>query len=343
MPSLQLRQLTASSPSFEEDLERWYAAYLASVTHQREADAAPWRLPEVRDFVRTPTGQRWCGVWLAERGGVVVGAGCLELPLADNTSLAMLTVEVPPEHRRAGVGDALLALLEQEAKARGRTLAIADVEFGIDAAEDGADQPGMLFAHAHGYTVGIADLQRRLDLPVDPDLLDRLAAEAAPHHAAYRLVSWCGDVPDDLVAGYAALAAQLVVEAPTGELELEAEDPSVEGWREREASWARQGMTMWHTAALSEAGEVVAHTVIGVSAHDRELCHQWGTLVAPGHRGHRLGLAVKVANHRALQADGAPAKAVVTWNATVNDHMVAINEQLGFHRVGRLVEVQKPL
>lgn len=343
MSSLQLRQLDPASASFDADLARWHAAYLASVTHRREADAAPWRLPEVDSFLRTPSSHRWFGAWVAEREGEVVGAGSLDLPLSDNTSLAMLTVDVPPTWRRSGVGEALLQLLEREAKERGRALAIADIQFGIDVPDDGAAEPGMRFARAHGYTVGIADLQRRLALPVDEALLERLAAEAAPHHAAYELVSWCGDVPEELVAGYAALAAQLVVEAPTGELELEAEDPSVAGWRDREAAWARQGMTMWHTAALSEAGDVVAHTLIGVSAHDGSLCHQWGTLVAPGHRGHRLGLAVKVANHRALQADGAPAQEVTTWNARVNDHMVAINEQLGFHRVGVLVEVQKRL
>jgi GNAT superfamily N-acetyltransferase len=343
VPSLPLRQLDPAAGSFGDDLERWYAAYLASVTHRREADAAPWRLPEVDSLLRTPSGHRWFGAWVAEREGEVVGAGCLDLPLSDNTSLAMLEVQVPPAHRRTGAGEALVQLLEREARERGRTLAIGDIEFGIDVPDDGAAEPGMRFAFAHGYTVGIADLQRRLTLPVDDALLDRLAAEAAPHHAAYELVSWCGDVPEELVAGYAALAAQLVVEAPTGDLELEAEDPSVAGWRDREAAWARQGLTMWHTAALSEAGDVVAHTLIGVSAYDRSLCHQWGTLVAPEHRGHRLGLAVKVANHRFLQAGGAPAAEVVTWNARVNDHMVAINEQLGFHRVGVLVEVQKHL
>src|SRR5689334_15258867 len=151
MPSLQLRQLDPASGSFADDLARWHAAYLASVTHGREADAAPWRLPEVDSFLRTPSAHRWFGAWVAERGGEVVGAGSLDLPLSDNTSLAMLAVDVPPSCRRSGVGEALLQLLEHEAKERGRTLAIADIEFGIDVPDDGAAEPGMRFARAHGY------------------------------------------------------------------------------------------------------------------------------------------------------------------------------------------------
>lgn len=343
MSSVVLVPVDPSAPSFGADLERWYAAYLASVTHGRPRDAAPWHLPEVRDFLRTPTSFRWCGAWLALRGEEVVGAGLLDLPLSANVSMATIVVHVPPAARRAGVGSALLEKLEQEARARGRSLAIGEVECGLAAPDEGAHEPGMVFARSRGYTPGLADFQRRLALPVDPALLDRLAEEAAPHHTAYELVSWRGPVPDELAAGFAALASQLLVEAPTGDLELEGEDPSVAGLREREATRERQGLAMWHTVALTGTGEVVAHTLVAVSEHDRELCEQWGTLVRADHRGHRLGLAVKVANHRALQADGPPAKEIATWNATVNDHMGAINEQLGFHRVGRLVEVQKQL
>ncbi|GGO90050.1 GNAT family N-acetyltransferase [Nocardioides phosphati] len=343
MSSVLITPVDPASASFDADLQRWYDVYLAVTLDGRPGDAAPWPLPEVRDFVSTPTGFRWCGAWLATREGEAVGAGLLDLPLSSNRTMANVSVLVLPAARRTGVGSALLEVLEREAAARGRTLVLGEVEFGIDVPDEGAAEPGLLFARSHGYAVGQADFQRRLDLPVDAALLDRLAAEAAPHHAAYELVSWRGPVPDDLAARYAALASQLLVEAPTGDLEIEGEDPSVAALREREAARVRQGTSVWHTVALTAEGELVAHTVVAVSEHNRELCEQWGTLVRSDHRGHRLGLAVKVANHRALQADGPPAKQIATWNATVNDHMAAINEQLGFHRVGRLVEVQKQI
>ena len=342
MNDLGIVALDPASPTFATDIERWHAVHLASVTHGR-ADAAPWRLAEVHDMVATPVPYRWCGAWLALRDGAVVGAALLETPFVTNLELANVFVDVVPSARGAGVGGALLQVLEDAARSRGRSIAMSEVEFGLELPENGTGSPDVRFAQSHGYDVALGDLQRRLALPVDPALLDGLAAEAAPHHAAYRIEVVRGTLPDAYAAGYAALASRLAVEAPAGDLLLEAEDPSVRGWREREATYARQGLTLWHALALTAGGEVVAHSTISVSVHDTTLCHQWGTLVRADHRGHRLGLAVKVANHRALQADGVPAAEITTWNATVNDHMVAINDQLGFHKVGRTVEVQKRL
>lgn len=341
MTSLQIRQLDPASPTFAEDLRRWHTGYVASMTYGREY-AAPYTLQEIDDLVVTPTSYSWTGAWLATRADAVVGTGRLELSLADNLSLATVDVHVVPEARRSGVGTALADVLEAEARERGRSVAIAEVEFRIDDPEDGVGTPGVTFAAQRGYTNALGDIERRASLPVPDDLLDRLAAEAAPHHTAYTLESFGNPVPEERVAGIAALSASLMVEAPVGELVLEPEDSSVAVWREREAAMERQGRRMWHTVALL-GDEVVAYTSIGVSAGDPTASFQWGTLVRPDHRGHRLGLAVKVANHRALQANGAPTAQIVTWNAAVNAPMIGINEQLGFRPSGRLAEMQKHL
>lgn len=341
MNDLLIRALDPGASAFDGDIARWHAAYVASCTHAR-TDAAPYTLREIRDIVGTPTPQRWCGAWVAERAGQVVGTGQLELSLTDNLALASVEVHVVPEARRSGVGTALAEVVEAEARARGRSVAVAEVEFGITDPEDGAGTPGVTFASGRGYSLALGDIQRRVALPLADELLDRLAAEAAPHHVDYVLESFGDPVPEDRVAGIAALAASLMVEAPVGDLALEPEDASVEAWREQEAAMARQGRRLWHTVALS-GDDVVAYTSIAVSADDPTACFQFGTLVRTDHRGHRLGLAVKVANHRTLQADGVPAAEVATWNAAVNGPMIAINEQLGFRPVGRLAEMQKQL
>ena len=53
-------------------------------------------------------------------------------------------------------------------------------------------------------------------------------------------------------------------------------------------------------------------------------------LVAQGHRGHRLGLGVKVAVTRTLCEQFPAKRFVTTTNAETNAHMVAINVALGF-------------
>jgi GNAT superfamily N-acetyltransferase len=103
------------------------------------------------------------------------------------------------------------------------------------------------------------------------------------------------------------------------------------------------GRTCYFTVAQDSAGEVVAYTQLAVPSYDPGRAYQWGTLVHPAHRGHRLGLAVKVANHLLLEEHEKDLSAVVTWNAEVNDHMIAVNRRLGFEPSARSVEFVKEL
>jgi RimJ/RimL family protein N-acetyltransferase len=88
---------------------------------------------------------------------------------------------------------------------------------------------------------------------------------------------------------------------------------------------------------------VVAYSDLVATVHEYGRAYQWGTLVRPDHRGHRLGLAVKVANVRLLQETQPQLATVVTFNADVNAPMVAVNDRLGFVPVQWLGELQKKL
>ncbi len=54
-----------------------------------------------------------------------------------------------------------------------------------------------------------------------------------------------------------------------------------------------------------------------------------------GHRGHRLGLALKAANHLLVHEQVADLRMVRTWNADTNAHMVAVNDALGYRPLER--------
>lgn len=186
-------------------------------------------------------------------------------------------------------------------------------------------------------------MQSEARLPVPDDLLARLADEAARSHPSYALRSWAGPVPDDLVQGWAELTSTLVTEAPTGDLTVEQEAVSVAAVREREAVLQRQGRTKYCTVALDPEGAVVAYTDLATTVHEPGRAYQWGTLVRRADRGHRLGVAVKVANLRQLQAEQPEIERLTTYNAQSNRHMIGVNELLGFVPVARLGDFEKIL
>lgn len=148
-------------------------------------------------------------------------------------------------------------------------------------------------------------------------------------------------MPDELLAGWAVLSASIMTEAPLGTLDLEPEAVDEDAVREDEEVIAYQGRTKFNTVALDAAGAVVAYTDLVTTIHEPGRAYQWGTLVRGADRGHRLGLAVKVANLQLLQHERPDLSLLMTYNADVNTAMIAVNERFGFAPVARRGEFQK--
>lgn len=328
-------------PFDRELFDAWHQAYLDAELAAPEGVTSPWQVEEVRAMMQDQgTRHRLLG-YAGLVGDRVVGSGFVRLPLLDNTDTAEIMVHVVPGARRRGHGSAMLAHLERVAREHGRTVLQAESFWPYDAGPDGTGEPGPSFAAARGFTLALGDVKRVLRLPVAAGLLDELAAETALHHDGYVLRSWAGPVPDELAEGWVRLTATLGTEAPAGEMHREEETADVAVLREAEANQARQGRTKYNTVALDPSGEVVAYTDVATTIHEPGRAYQWGTLVRPDARGHRLGLAVKVANLRLLQAERPDIELLTTYNAEVNAHMVAVNDRLGFTPIGRLGEFQK--
>lgn len=321
--------------------DAWHRVYEEAEDAAGPGIASPWRLEEMRPLLQErSTRQRMLG-WSGLVAGEVVTVGWVRMPLLDNRELAEVSVHTAPEHRRRGHGSRMLAHVEAFVRAQGRTILVGESVWAYAGGASGAGQPGPEFAAARGYALALGDVKRVLALPVPEQVLDDLAREAAARHSGYRLRSWSGPVPDDLLVGWARLTSSLSAEAPMGELEWEAETPDPAVVREREALAAQQGRTKYNTVALDAAGAVVAYSDLATTVHEPGKAYQWGTLVDPAARGHRLGLAVKVANLRLLQAERPDITLLTTYNAEVNARMVGVNERLGFTPVARLGEFQK--
>ena len=341
---LSLPQLTivALDPDDPDAMAAWHATYHASMTFGRQY-ATPWMLEEMRAEFRADNPGERALAWSGLDDGRVVSVGSLFLPLKDNLTTAYVEVNTLPSRRRQGHGTRMLAHLTAVARQHGRRVLMAEAAYPYDGPVDGAGHPNVSFLTRHGFRFGLGDVQRVLDLPVDPALLEALAEEAAPFHADYRIRQFSGPVPEDIIESYGRLVGSLITEAPTGELDLEPEVFDPDRIRGDEALLEESGRTKYTTVAIARDGTVAAYSQMVVPKYDPGRVYQWGTLALPAHRGHRLGLATKARNLLWLQQERPDLRRLSTYNAEVNTHMIGVNDRLGFRPVERLGEFQKDL
>ncbi|MGO9219733.1 MAG: GNAT family N-acetyltransferase, partial [Streptosporangiaceae bacterium] len=87
--------------------------------------------------------------------------------------------------------------------------------------------------------------------------------------------------------------------------------------------------------AVQAPGGLAALTQLTVDPAMPEWGFQELTAVARPHRGHRLGLLLKLAMLDLLAGSEPQLTQIITRNAAGNDHMIAINDQLGFEMLGQ--------
>jgi GNAT superfamily N-acetyltransferase len=323
-------------PTDETLLRAWWEVGEAA-TADRPIDA--WTAWEVsRKALPIPRTDGRLVLVSAFDGERTVGAGMLFLFRHDNTHLAEAEVYVHPDHRRRGIGRALVAELERLVLAEGR-----DTVIGSAFAPVGEESPGSLFAAALGYPVASHEETKTVDLRTAPESWPALDEEVAGALGGYRVEVCEEHVPDEHVEGFCRLLEAFLGEIPTGDLDLRRASWTKERLREGEDRAIAVGRVQVVAFAIAPDGELCGFSDLRVNRHDPRHASVGGTLVLPGHRGHRLGLAMKLATHRRAQELFPQCAYVETGNAGVNAAMNAVNGQLGYRVVERCLDVQKVL
>ncbi|MGI8900086.1 MAG: GNAT family N-acetyltransferase [Nocardioides sp.] len=314
-------------------------AEAVAVNNAVDAHDAPWTHPMT---VTTLTGMirhGWDGETprcLAARvDGGVVGYADFWVGEWDNTELAWFGLAVHPDHRRRGIGSALMARLLELTRESGRS------KVGIDSWDSEA---GIGFASAHGLERKSQAISRRqLLAEVDRDVVERMYDEAQAAATAYELLRVVGRTPDDLLDRVAVMTAA-INDAPTDDLDIEDEVFPPERVRNYEDATLARGHRMYRLMAQHrETGELAGQTIVAVEAERPTIGHQHDTSVTRGHRGNRLGLLLKSGMLRWLEEVEPQLETIDTWNAESNDHMIAVNEQLGYRVMGRGLQFQRSL
>ena len=324
--TLELRPLDVHD---DEQLRRWHEIGWRAEKDDGRAWNDFWSLSEITRLLREPTDDVQVDAWCVLEDDRVVGAGIVQLSRLDNLDKCFVFPAVEPELRGRGIGGFLLEALVTQADGLGRTQLLSGAALPYAERDSG---PALRFAARYGFTLVSLEIVRSLSLPLPDGLLDDVSAETAAAHAGYTVETYVDELPEQHLAAYCHLLNQLIVDAPTGEVDFEAERVTPEIEREKMARARRMGRTTFITLALHE-GEVVAHSDLYVLA-DETVAHQMGTLVRRDHRGHRLGTAVKVANLARLTEERPDVREVHTQNAETNGPMVDINVRLGFEPVG---------
>jgi GNAT superfamily N-acetyltransferase len=281
--------------------------------------------------------------YAAVEDGFALGVLWILMPLRDNDHYAEVALAVRPDRRRRGVGTALLDHLHDVARDEGRSELIVHARAAV---EGGPSRPdvGARFLERRGFTVAQTEIERSLRLDAaDPEVEEALWAEAIAAAADYEPVSWIGRCPDEYLDGLGRIDSLIYAEVPLGDRTLRPRTVDAASIRAREASAQAGGHDMVRTLAIHKAtGEIAANTLI-YAAERQAHVHQAITIVDPAHRGHRLGLLVKLANHRQLRERLGHMTTVWTSNADTNTDMITINDRLGFHPVDARVAYKRNL
>lgn len=321
----------------DESYSAFYRVRTEAVSYGRDYPAVDGPR-SLRVHLLQPTrSERW-EAWTAGCDGRTVGTAWVVWPMADNRHVGWFGIEVDARHRRRGVGTALLRTLTSAATGLGRRCLQGEVARPYAATAEPV--PGIAFSQAHGFERALSEAHQVLRLPVADEVLQALADSATQRHRGYRILTWTDHCPAEWVEDYCRLLGDFSELAPSGELDLEREQWDQTRLRETEQRRVEQDRAGFYSVAVAPDGRLVGVTELFVPRDEERDAHQAITVVLPAHRGHRLGVALKVANLRAMQAAHPDRTLVHTYNSEANTPMMAVNRALGFTPVEYLDEWQ---
>jgi GNAT superfamily N-acetyltransferase len=307
--------------------DEWFAVW-----HETDLERWPrgpgWQYEELLAMALDTEGAYVRRPLVGRRGRAVAGVVGLEMTRHDNLHIARIDLRVLPEHRRHGVGTALIEAADRIAAAAGRTVLVGEDETPLR--PDYVDSAGP-FARHLGFTVVQRMVRRSIALPLESAHAGALRRDPRATPEGYTLVTFGNYWPDEHLEDRCELGRRMSTDAPMGEHELDEEVWDTDRVRALEASLAAQNRAKVTTAARHDAsGRLVAFTEVAIPLGAPESAWQHDTLVMREHRGHGLGFAMKLANFFAVQDEYPEVRRINTWNAEDNAPMIAVNEDLGF-------------
>jgi GNAT superfamily N-acetyltransferase len=273
--------------------------------------------------------------------GDTVGMAGVMVPQLDNLTSVGFDIRVDPDRRRERIGTALAAAVERHARTFDRTVLNCNVEIPTELV---ATSPAEPFAHAMGFTPIQYANRRHLILPIEPERLTALREEVERHTTGYRILTFTSPWPEEFIEDECELNRRMSTDEPTNDTTDREQMWDSDRVAKAETLRAAQGVRKLIAAAQHiESGRLVAYTQLVVADVRPDDAWQWATIVLKEHRGHRLGLAVKLANIEYMAQVFPSAWRISTGNAQENAPMISVNDRMGFEVVATDTFWQKTL
>ena len=297
---------------------------LVALTHATEAEARPEDPPHPDAMIearfRTTSTLHQRRDFVALTDGRLVGRATFGRNLSgSNAHIREIELAVHPEHRRRGIGHALLAAGLGE-------IAEGDAKLVEWFTTSRVPAGGAASSHL-GAKPGLRMRVSQLDLgSVDRALMQAWAALIP----GYRLEWIVDEIPDRLLE-QALEAFRAINRMPLEDLDMEPWKFTEEIVRDWERTRKERGQTCWLILAIEDStGEAAGFTDVVFDRRYPHQIHQGGTAVDPRHQGRDIGKCVKAMMVNRIIAEMPEARFIRTENAGTNAPMLAINVKMGF-------------
>jgi len=278
--------ITLRTVESDGDLEAWIAVRRAVLPDEPAATMEQMRALDAPERL----------LLLADRDGELAGSG---LAARSDTGGGFVAPRVLPEHRRRGVGTALLAPLLQHVRAHGFDAAVALAE----------DEAALAFAQRHRFL----EVDRQVE-----QVRDVSAEEPAP--------APCEGVVFTSIEAQPELLERSFAVAEQGYADLALASGSMQVTLEE---WLRDEATLPGGSIVALDGKRVVGYAGLLSWNDDDTRAENGlTAVDRGWR--RRGLATALKRRQIAWASANGIRELVTWTQTGNEGMRSVNEQLGY-------------
>lgn len=341
------------------------ADFLAAVEVSRQVHRHIWgnddlasSPAEMLQTCRDP--YEWYVVLLARVNAEIVGQAGIALPLADDTRLAYVTLDILPSVQGHGVGRNLLQAAEQFVRGENRrvvvvesnhpapTLAVAQEE-RLEAVSGSGSLPlssrEVDFAQRADYQLQQVEHFGTCAVPLAAPLLAGLKVEAAAaQHRGYALHQWLDRCPDEWVQDIARLEGDPGNDPHRTAQGAEPGFRTVDGVREAEAVVLSRGRRTLVTAVEDITDRrLTGFTSSTILSPSGDIAFQDETVVAEEYWGQQLGQLIMVANMELLATMFPHARTVYGWIASEDDCTAEGNWKLGFVPAGVTGQWRKDL